>query len=73
VGSFVPLGSTGELDYVTNQDGRRVSAELMAIAETYVAATGSPVPPFEVAMAAQGDPEIERALRNSVENDSLQP
>jgi hypothetical protein len=62
-GSFVPLGSTGELDYVTSTDGRRVSAELMAIAEIHVAMTGSPVPPFEIAMAAQGDPAVEAALR----------
>ena len=66
-GSFVPLGSTGELDYVTSTDGRRVSAELMTMAETHVASTGSPVPPFEVAMAAQGDPAVEAALRKSVQ------
>jgi superfamily II DNA or RNA helicase len=66
-GSFVPLGSTGELDYVTSTDGRRVSAELMAIAEIHVGMTGSPVPPFEIAMAAQGDPAVEAALRKRVQ------
>jgi hypothetical protein len=66
----VPLGSTGELDYFTSSDGRRVSAELLALAERHVVMTGSPVAPFEVALAAQSDPAVEDALRRSVEGES---
>lgn len=65
-GVFVPIDSTGTLDYVTHTDGRRAPAELVALAERHVERTGSPVAAFEVAVAAYSDPEVEAALRSSL-------
>jgi hypothetical protein len=59
---FVPLGSTGELTMVTDTDGRSAPAELVAAAKRYVAATGSPVPPFELALAAAHDEHLRNRL-----------
>lgn len=72
-GSFIPISATGQLDYVTSTDGRRVPADLMALAELYVTRTGSPVPTFEVALAAHGDPAIEAALRASTQVPAAAP
>jgi superfamily II DNA or RNA helicase len=65
-GLFVPIDSTGTVDYVTHTDGRRAPAELVALAERHVERTGSPVAAFEVAIAACNDPKIEAALRASL-------
>lgn len=61
--TFMPMSSTGTLDFVTHTDGRRAPAELVALAERYVEANASPVPAFEIALAAFTDPQLEAALR----------
>lgn len=65
-GSFMPIDATGVLEYVTSTDGRRVPAELLALAERHVERTGSPVAAFEIAVAAYNDPKVEAALRDSL-------
>lgn len=62
-GEFLPIDSTGILEYVTHSDGRRAPAELLSLAQRHVERTGSPVEPFEIALAAYADPAIEAALR----------
>jgi superfamily II DNA or RNA helicase len=59
---FVPLGSTGELSLVTDTNGRSAPAELVAAAKRYVEASGSPVPPFELALAAAHDERLRGRL-----------
>jgi superfamily II DNA or RNA helicase len=54
-GRFTPLASTGELAMVTDTSGRAAPAELVAAAERYVEASGSSIPPFELALAAAQD------------------
>jgi superfamily II DNA or RNA helicase len=66
LGSFMPIDATGALEYVTTTDGRRVPAELMALAERHVERTGSPVAAFEIAVAAYNDPKVEAVLRDSL-------
>jgi superfamily II DNA or RNA helicase len=65
-GEFVPIDSTGNLDYITHADGRRAPAELMSLAERHVESTGSPIAAFEIAVAAYNDPKIEADLRASL-------
>jgi superfamily II DNA or RNA helicase len=61
-GEFVPLGSTGELSLVTDTSGRSAPAELVAAAKRYVTASGSPVAPFELALAAAHDERLRSKL-----------
>jgi superfamily II DNA or RNA helicase len=65
-GSFAPIDSTGVLEFVTHSDGRRAPAELVRLAALHVERTGSPVLPFEIAVAALNDPKIEESLRRSL-------
>lgn len=61
---FLPLASSGELSMITDTSGRSAPADLVQAAERYVAASGSPVEPFELALAAAQDPRLrERLLR----------
>jgi hypothetical protein len=59
-GKFVPLGSTGQLGLIRDTDGRAAPAQLVAAATRYVESSGSPIPPFELALAAAND-EVLRA------------
>lgn len=59
---FVPLDSTGELAMITDTSGRSAPADLVAAAKRYTQATGSPVPPFELALAAAHDEELRSKL-----------
>jgi len=60
---FEPLSSTGELSVVSDGLGRTVSIDLWEAATAYVRRTGSPIDPFEIAMAASADPRLEDRLR----------
>ncbi len=55
---FVPLGSTGELAMITDTSGRSAPADLVAAAKRYIEASGSAVPPFELALAAAHDDQL---------------
>jgi superfamily II DNA or RNA helicase len=59
---FVPLDSTGELARITDISGRSAPADLVAAAKRYTQATGSPVPPFELALAAAHDEQLRTKL-----------
>jgi hypothetical protein len=59
---FVPLGSTGELAIVVDTSGRSAPAELVAAATFYVEASGSTIPPFEIALAANNDRQLRARL-----------
>jgi hypothetical protein len=54
----MPLGSTGELAMITDTSGRSAPAQLVAAAKRYVEASGSPIPPFELALAAAHDEQL---------------
>lgn len=54
--------STGELSLVTDTNGQSAPAELVAAAKRYVEASGSPVPPFEMALAATHDERLRAKL-----------
>lgn len=51
-GTLRPLASTGDLDFVFDSNGRRAEAILVTAAERYIQAIGSPISPFELALAA---------------------
>jgi hypothetical protein len=55
---FVPLASTGELAMITDTDGRSAPAALVDAAKRYIEASGSPIPPFELALAAAHDEQL---------------
>ena len=59
---FVPLGSTGELAMITDTSGRSAPAHLVAAAERYIQASGSEIPPFELALAAAHDEQLRSKL-----------
>jgi len=59
---FTPLGSTGQLVMVSDTDGRAAPAELVDAAKRYVEASGSPIPPFELALAAVYDEQLRARL-----------
>jgi hypothetical protein len=59
---FVPLGSTGELAMITDTSGRSAPADLVAAAKRYVEASGSAIPPFELALAAAHDDQLRSKL-----------
>jgi superfamily II DNA or RNA helicase len=59
---FVPLASTGELAMITDTSGRSAPADLVAAAKRYTEASGSPVPPFELALAAAHDEQLRSKL-----------
>jgi superfamily II DNA or RNA helicase len=59
---FIPLGSTGELSMVTDTSGRSAPAELVEAAKRYIAASGSPIAPFELALAAAHDERLRSRL-----------
>ena len=61
-GGFVPLGSTGELSMITDTSGRSAPAELVAAAKRYIEASGSAIPPFELALAAAHDEKLRSKL-----------
>ena len=61
---FVPLDSTGELTIITDTSGRSAPAGLVAAAKRYTETTGSPIPPFELALAAAHDDQLRRKLQN---------
>lgn len=61
-GEFAPLGSTGQFGMVTDTDGRSAPADLVAAAHRYVAASSSPIPPFELALAAANDAALREKL-----------
>jgi superfamily II DNA or RNA helicase len=60
--AFAPLSSTGELALITDTSGRSAPAELVHAAKCYVEASGSPVPPFELALAAASDEKLRARL-----------
>jgi superfamily II DNA or RNA helicase len=59
---FTPLSSTGELAMITDTSGRSAPAALVEAAKRYVEASGSPVPPFELALAAANDEQLRTRL-----------
>ena len=59
---FVPLGSTGELAMITDTSGRSAPAALVEAAKRYIEASGSPIPPFELALAAANDEQLRTRL-----------
>ncbi len=59
---FVLLGSTGEVSFVTDTNGRSAPAELVAAAKRYVEASRSPIAPFELALAAAHDERLRARL-----------
>jgi superfamily II DNA or RNA helicase len=59
---FVPLGSTGELAMITDTSGRSAPAHLVAAAKRYIEASGSAIPPFELALAAAHDEKLRSKL-----------
>jgi superfamily II DNA or RNA helicase len=60
--AFVPLASTGELAMITDTSGRAAPADLVAAAERYTEASGSPISPFELALAAANDDQLRITL-----------
>jgi superfamily II DNA or RNA helicase len=61
-GGFAPLGSYGELSMVSDTSGRSAPAELVAAAKRYIAASGSSIAPFELALAAAHDERLRSKL-----------
>ncbi len=61
--SFIPLGSAGELSMVTDTNGRSAPADLVAAAKRYVEASGSKIPPIELALAAAQDERLRLTLQ----------
>jgi hypothetical protein len=59
---FMPLGSTGELVMITDTSGRSAPAALVEAATRYIEASGSPIPPFELALAAAHDDQLRTRL-----------
>jgi DNA invertase Pin-like site-specific DNA recombinase len=59
---FVPLGSTGELAMITDTSGRSAPAHLVAAAKRYIQASGSEIPPFELAPAGAQDDQLRSQL-----------
>jgi superfamily II DNA or RNA helicase len=59
---FVPLNSTGILTMITDTAGRAAPADLVSAAKRYTEASGSPVPPFELALAAAHDEQLRDKL-----------
>ena len=59
---FTPLGSTGELSMITDTSGRSAPAALVEAAKRYIEASGSPIPPFELALAAANDEQLRTRL-----------
>jgi superfamily II DNA or RNA helicase len=59
---FVALGSTGELAMITDTNGRSAPADLVAAAKRYIDASGSAIPPFELALAAAHDDQLRSKL-----------
>lgn len=60
---FIPLSSTGELAFITDANGRSAPADLVSAAMRYVEASGSKIPPFELALAATQDEGLRRKLQ----------
>jgi superfamily II DNA or RNA helicase len=60
--AFMPLGSTGELAMITDTNGRSAPAELVHAAERYIDISGSPIPAFELALAAAVDEHLRGKL-----------
>lgn len=60
--TFVPLASTGELTMITDTNGRTAPAELVEAAKRYIEASGSMIPPFELALAAAHDDQLRSKL-----------
>jgi superfamily II DNA or RNA helicase len=60
---FVPLASTGQLAMITDTSGRSAPADLVAAAKRYIEASGSPIPPFELALAAAHDEQLRSKLQ----------
>jgi superfamily II DNA or RNA helicase len=61
-GGFVPLASTGQLTMVIDTNGRSALAELVEAAKRYIEASGSAIPPFELALAAAHDDRLRSKL-----------
>ncbi len=59
---FVAIGSTGELALIMDTSGRAAPADLVAAAERYVQASGSAIPPLELALAAAHDDQLRSKL-----------
>jgi superfamily II DNA or RNA helicase len=59
---FTPLGSTGELAMITDTSGRSAPAALVEAAKRYIEASGSPILPFELALAAANDEQLRTRL-----------
>jgi hypothetical protein len=59
---FTALNSTGELTMITDTTGRSAPADLVAAAKRYIEASGSELPPFELALAAANDHQLRRKL-----------
>lgn len=59
---FTPLASTGELAMITDTSGRSAPAALVEAAKRYIEASGSPIPPFELALAAANDEQLRTML-----------
>jgi hypothetical protein len=70
-GGFVPLGSTGELSLVTDTSGRSAPAELVEAAKRYIASSGSPVAPFELALAVAHDDRLRSRLLSYLRRDDF--
>lgn len=60
---FIPLASTGELAMITDTSGRSAPADLVSAAKRYIEASGSPIPPFELALAATHDEQLRSKLQ----------
>ena len=58
----MPLASTGELTMITDTNGRSAPAELVEAAKRYIEASGSAIPPFELALAAAHDERLRSKL-----------
>ena len=59
---FVALSSTGQLAMITDTNGRSAPADLVAAAKRYIEASGSAIPPFELALAAAHDDQLRNKL-----------
>jgi hypothetical protein len=59
---FVPLSSAGQLAMITDTSGRSAPADLVAAAKRYTQTSGSPIPPFELALAAAHDEQLRSKL-----------
>jgi hypothetical protein len=66
-----PTESTGHLQLLTGTNGRSAARELVEAATRYVRETGSPLAPFEIALAAVDDLTLrEELMRYGGEPDS---